>query len=254
MSRCAAICRSMFHEARLQRDSLWIHRQVARCDSRWRSCICSRSVEARCSRLASVGSSFDLTTVLPAAAESARACSFAFCLGDTLVRSAQGCAEVARLREDLVFVTFQRDDVVSQPKRLHLAPLGRHTSLQLPHFFIGLRERLCRRGAVCLREVDAVRFDDRVKHRREHFAMRARGNQLDDVRVWNRHRLHVRLHVGNPIRTNAEIRLPYTIQPRRSQFQDRAAGQHLRFGKKRPWRRRAWTLQQVPRGGPPPPA
>jgi len=87
---------------------------------------------------------------------------FAFCLGDTLVRSAQGCAEVARLREDLVFVTFQRDDVVSQPKRLHLAPLGRHTSLQLPHFFIGLRERLCRRGAVCLREVDAVRFDDRV--------------------------------------------------------------------------------------------
>jgi len=66
--------------------------------------------------------------------------------------------------------------------------------------------------------------------------MRSCGNQLDDVRVWNRHRRHVRLHVGNPIRTDAGIRLPYMIEPRRSQFQDRAAGQNLRFGKKRPRR------------------
>ena len=123
-----------------------------------------------------------------------------FHLGDILVGVAQRRGEVARLRQHLALLLFHRSDVVPRPKGFHLAPLVRHVVFQL--FFtssspcaIDSADESRNASAKC----SLIRVDDRGDERRQHLGTRSRGYQFHDVRIGNRNRLEMRLHVRDGI-------------------------------------------------------
>ena len=124
------------------------------------------------------------------------------------------------MRQNLILVPFQRDDVVSHPKCLHFTPLGGHGCFQLLHFFVCLRQRFAGRTAVSLREAVPIYFDNGVQERRQQFGMLPGGNKLDDVRVGDGCDLELGLHpvdrIGSQSRKDSSPNARAALQPPRA--------------------------------------
>jgi hypothetical protein len=116
-----------------------------------------------------------------------------------LVGQAEGRAQVAHLREDLVLPALERNDVMANTEGFQVPSLGHHGGFQPLHLLVGLGHRFARRILVRLGQPIAIDIDRRIDEWGKNLGIRSFADQLDDIGLGHRERLELRLHPGNRI-------------------------------------------------------